>query len=425
MLRVGFFSFCFFILLSGPTIQAQFKNIKLDDVNPSSNASAPSITINSKDTRNMVASTLGGSIQVTFDGGENWEKLKIISSDKVVADPLLISDEKGNLYFFHVADSVSERTVKYIVSYTCTDGGKTWSTGTSIAFDPQHDQLRPRATTDNKGNVHVVWTSFDVYGSKDSGCHSMIMMSSSSNGKKWSKPVQISQMSGNCLDGDSTTVGGFPAVSEDKKRYVAWSNANKIFFDRSFDGGGMWLRNDITITDQPGGWDFTIPGHDKCNGVPVLVVEKTKGQRQGMLYIAWADQRRGADDTDIWFMRSSNFGDNWSSPLKVNDDGAGKHQYLPWTTIDQTTGNIYILYYDRRAYDDNQTDVYLAYSVDAGTSFKNVKISETPFNPETSIPFAAHLNITAHKGVIIPIWSRIDNGKTSIWTTTIKQDQLK
>jgi hypothetical protein len=142
------------------------------------------------------------------------------------------------------------------------------------------------------------------------------------------------------------------------------------------------------------------------------------------LYIVWADQRNGENDTDIWFMRSTNGGDNWSSPQRINNDGKGKHQYLPWMSVDQATGNIYIVYYDRRSYDDEQTDVYIAFSVDGGASFRNVKISESPFKPTSSTFFGDYTNIASHKGIITPVWARMDNGKTSVWTAVIKHDDL-
>ena len=168
-----------------------------------------------------------------------------------------------------------------------------------------------------------------------------------------------------------------------------------------------------------------IPGHDRCNGMPVLMTDNSKGRYRGSLYVVWADQREGDDDTDIWITRSHNFGDNWSTPMRVNDDGPGKHQYLPWMAVDQTTGYVYIVYYDRRSYDDTQTDVYLAYSSDGGANFKNVKISEKPFAPQEDRFFGDYNNISAHKGIIAPIWTRMDDGKTSVWTTIIKQEDLK
>jgi hypothetical protein len=110
--------------------------------------------------------------------------------------------------------------------------------------------------------------------------------------------------------------------------------------------------------------------------------------------------------------------------LRINQDGSGKHQFLPWLAVDDETGYIYILYYDRRAYDDLQTDVYLAYSVDGGATFKETKISETPFIPTAEKFFGDYTNIDAFKGIVTPIWTRMDNGQTSVLTAVIKDSEL-
>lgn len=426
MLRIILLSLCVSIVLSG---YSQFKNQKLDERGPDNLACDPSVAINSRNPLNIVAASAPDNVYVTMDGGNTWQKLKIKSSSGISGDPVVIADEKGVFYHFHLSDpgvkaAGSEQSPKHVVCHVSNDGGKTWDEGISITENTPKDHHHPQATSDAKGNVTVTWTQFDNYASKDSTCQSVIMLSSSSNGKRWSKPVMISQIAGNCLDGDDSAAGAVPAVSEDKKAYVAWSNKGLMFFDRSFDGGGMWLSNDIVIGRQPGGWDLPIGGHQKSNGLPVLLVEKLKGPRQGMLYMSWADERNGVDDSDVFFIRSANFGDNWTAPVKVNDDAKGKHQYMPWMTIDQTTGYVYILYYDRRSYDDNQTDVYLAYSSDSGGSFKNVKVSETSFVPDAGSFFGDNLDVAAHNGIVVPIWTRMDNGVTSVWTSVIRQDQL-
>jgi carbohydrate-selective porin OprB len=43
--------------------------------------------------------------------------------------------------------------------------------------------------------------------------------------------------------------------------------------------------------------------------MPVLKVDNSKSRMNGSLYLVWADQRNGENDTDIWFMRSTNQGD--------------------------------------------------------------------------------------------------------------------
>ena len=194
--------------------------------------------------------------------------------------------------------------------------------------------------------------------------------------------------------------------------------------DRSFDDGKTWLKNDLEIAKQIGGWDLTIPGLSRCNGFPVAVVDNSGSPFTGSLYVAWADQRNGENDTDIWISRSANRGDNWSAPVKVNQDTKGKHQFLPWLTIDQTNGIIYLVYYDRRNYDDNQTDVYLAWSVDGGNKFSEVKISESPFIPTEEKFLGDYTNISAHKNVIAAVWTRMDDGQTKVIATIINQSDL-
>ncbi|HYC84922.1 MAG TPA: sialidase family protein, partial [Chryseosolibacter sp.] len=341
-----------------------------------------------------------------------------------------VSDHKGIFYYFHLSDPTqgkggydSEKLDRIVVQQS-DDGGFTWTPGESIGFNHPKDQDKQWPAVDAKGNVYVTWTEFDKYGDDNPNCMSRILFSKSKNGKKWTAPLQVSQTPGNCKDDDFTAEGAVPAVRTDGKVFVTWSNQNKIFFDRSYDGGATWLTNDLAIAEHAGGWDIKIPGHDRCNGMPVLVANNSKTALNGQLYVVWADQRNGEDDTDIWFLRTSNNGDNWTAVTRVNDDEKGKHQYLPWMTVDQATGVIYILYYDRRNYEGAETDVYLAYSTNGGNSFTNVRISEKPFTPVETTFFGDYLNIAAHRGIIAAIWARMDDGITSVWTAVLTQDQL-
>jgi hypothetical protein len=417
---------CLLLLLLPNLLWAQFKNIKLDEGVAGNSVSEPSITINKKNPTNIVAASVPNKIYYTSDGGATWQSVKLTSSLGVYKNPVLVSDDKGSIYSFHLSDPTGEgwkndKSLDQILCHISKDGGQTWEEGAALGLNAPKDQAKPWATTDSKGNVWVAWTQFDKYRSEDENCQSNIMLTSSSNGKKWSKSLQVSQTPGDCKDEDNTAEGAVPAIGVDGKAFVAWANQGKIFLDRSFDGGGLWLTNDIAVGQQHGGWEMKIPGHDRCNGMPILAIDQSKTIYQGSLYLMWADQRNGESDTDVWFIRSTNFGDNWSTPVKLGDDKNKGHQYLPWMTIDQTTGYIYAVFYDRGSYEDNQTDVVLAYSTDGGISFKSIKISEKPFVPNETDTFGDYINISAHKGVITPIWTRSDDGKTSVWTTVIKQ----
>jgi len=425
-------SLSIFLLTVSISVSGQFKNIKLaeqvDGIYP---PLEPSIAINKRNPKNIVAGVVLDRAIYTHDGGATWAETKLESPFGVYGDPAVISDAKGDFYFFHLADPSkqgrsNEEWLDRIVCQKSTDGGETWSSGESIGNNPPKDQDKEwPAVHPRKQYIYTTWTQFDKYGLADPNCHSNIMFSkSTSAGKKWSEPIQINQNPGDCVDDDNTAEGAVPAVDVAGRVYVAWANQGNIYFDRSFDGGTTWLTNDLLIAKQEGGWSMDIPGIMRSNGMPVLMIDNSKSRLSGSLYLVWADQRNGSDDTDIWFMRSTNQGDLWTQPMRINQDGPGKHQFFPWIAVDEGTGYIYIVYYDRRAYDDLQTDVYMAYSTDGGSSFKEVKISESPFIPIETKFFGDYNNIDAHKGIITPIWTRMDNGRTSVWTSVIVDSEL-
>lgn len=409
---------------------AQFRNMVLDSAASGPGPCEPSVAINPKDPKNIVVGAAINHVYYTVDEGASWSKATLESPLGVWGDPAIVATPKGNFFYFHLSDPTgknwdSPELLDRIVVQESNDGGKTWSDGVGIGYNHPRDQDKPWPAVDKKGNLYVTWTEFDSYGSKDPYCQSRILFSQSSNGRKWSKPVELSQTPGDCLDDDNTAEGAVPTVTSDGHVFVAWSNQNRIFLDRSFTGGSMWLTNDIAIAEQPGGWNMLIPGVDRSNGMPVLVSDNSdKSHFRGSLYVVWADQRKGEDDTDIMFMRSVNHGDNWTPPVRLNHDETRTHQFLPWMTIDQTTGYIYVMYYDRSRYDDMHTDVMLAFSMDGGSTFRYITISETPFVPTASEFFGDYTNIAAHKGIIVPVWTRMDNGKTTIMTTIIRHDDL-
>jgi len=219
-------------------------------------------------------------------------------------------------------------------------------------------------------------------------------------------------------------MGAMTAIGNDGKIYVTWANKGNIYMDRSYDGGSTWLSSDLLVTKQEGGWAFTIEGLQRCNGLPVLAIDNSLSRYQGTMYLVWGDQKNGPKDADIWLMKSRSRGDMWSQRIRVNKDEPGAQQFLPWVTVDETNGNVYVIYYDRRNYSDLQTDVYLAYSFDGGSNFSEIKISETPFVPDASTNLTTRTSIDAHAGIITPIWTRMDNGRTSVWTAIIKESEL-
>jgi hypothetical protein len=173
------------------------------------------------------------------------------------------------------------------------------------------------------------------------------------------------------------------------------------------------------LCDQPGGWDYNISGIDRCNGLPITCCDVSNSPYRGYIYINWTDEA-SATDHDVKMIKSTNGGLNWSSVKRVNNDPAGKEQFFTWMCVDQTTGYIYFLFYDRRNYSNTGTDVYMARSTDGGETFTNYLVSATPFTPSASIFFGDYTNISAVNGHVRPIWTRGDQMNLSVWTALIE-----
>jgi len=402
---------------------AQHTNVMISNIN---SPEEPSIYINPKNTNQLIAGANINNYYVSNNGGLTWTKKTLSSTNGVWGDPCMMIDTAGAMYFFHLSNPNVGNWIDRIVCQKSTDGGLTWNDGTYTGLNGTKAQDKAWTTVDpTNNNIYVSWTQFDSYGSSNPNDSSIILFSRSTNaGANWSTPIRLSKKGGNCTDSDNTVEGAVPTVGPNGEVYVSWAGPLGIMFDKSTDGGLTWLYNDIFVDPMPGGWDISIPDIDRCNGMPITCCDRSNSLYKGTIYINWADQRNGPTDTDIWLSKSIDDGLTWSPAKRVNDDPPGKQQFFTWMTVDQATGYIYIVFYDRRNYNNSNTDVYMAMSKDGGEHFLNFRISESPFLPDGYTFFGDYNNITAYNNVVRPIWTRLQNGQLSIWTALINLEYL-
>ena len=386
----------------------------------------PSIFVNPNNTDEVVAGAIIDKYYVSYDGGLSWNSGALSSPYGVWGDPCLIVDSYSNYYYFHLSNPGSGGSwIDRIVCQKSEDGGQSWSSGNYMGLNGTKAQDKHWAIVDyNTNDIFVTWTQFDQYGSGSALHFSNIMFSKSiDNGESWTDAIQINEISGDCLDEGNTTEGAVPAIGPNGEVYVSWAGPAGLVFDKSLDQGETWLEEDIFVSDIPGpGWAFDIPGISRCNGLPITCCNLSETEYNGDIYINWSDQRNGADDTDVWFIKSTDGGETWGERKRVNDDEAGNQQFFTWMTVDQITGYIWFVFYDRRNYDDNNTDVYMAVSTDGGESFLNFKVSETPFLPFSSTFFGDYNNISAHNNVVRPIWTRLEGSSPKIMTALVNSN---
>jgi hypothetical protein len=192
--------------------------------------------------------------------------------------------------------------------------------------------------------------------------------------------------------------------------YLVWAGPLGLIFKKSLDGG-LTFGKDKVIGQMPGGWDFSVDGLDRANGMPVTGVDLSNSSNEGTLYVNWIDARNG--DVDVFIASSRDGGETWSAPVRINDDPLknGKAQFLTWISVDPVDGSVNVVFYDRRDTEGPLTRLTLARSIDGGRLFVNYKIDMSPFACDPKVFFGDYSGISAYGGRVVPIFMHFDNDK--------------
>ncbi len=385
----------------------------------------PSITLNRKNPQSVLCGANLNNLYISNDGGKSWERKKMTSKYGVWGDPVVISDSLGRYYYFHLSNPAQGNWIDRIVCQRSEDFGKTWTSGTYVGLNGSKAQDKHWAVfNENRKEIYLSWTQFDAYGSTSDTCQSNILFSSSKDyGQTWSAPTKINAAFGDCIDSSLTTEGAVPAFDSDNKVYVAWAGPNGIRLNKKNDK--EWLKEPLLVDSNTAGWTLDIEGISRCNGMPVTAMDRTEGKYHDRLYVNWSDQRNGVLNTDVFLKYSDDFGKTWSSTKKLGRKKGKGHQFLTWMTLDQTSGILYFIFYDRSRYNDTRTDVLLARSYDGGETFKYKRIKQDPFVPQSNKFFGDYNNIDATDGIVQLVWTRMEAGQTSIWTYRFKENKFR
>ncbi|MGB6120866.1 MAG: glycosyl hydrolase [Bacteroidota bacterium] len=409
------------ILVSWSSSYGQYTNVRLSQ--PGTRPNEVTIAINPTNPLEIAAGSNPRYTYRSTDGGESWSQGELPPG--TWGDPSVIYDAGGMLYYAHLAYLPGGEFADRLIVHRSADGGLTWSDSSEAGHNPplrvQDKEWIAADATDSqyRNSLYMAWTEFDQYDSANPSDSTRIFsVWSIDGGGSWSDPVRVSEQAGDCLDSDGTVEGAVPAIGPGGEIYLSWSGPLGIMFDRSTNGG-VTFGEDRFVTDQPGGWAFSIPGIFRCNGFPVTACDLSDSPYRGTVYIVWSDQRNGMDNTDVFLTKSTDGGTTWSPRRKVNDDMTVSHQFFPWMTIDQATGILYFIFYDRRGTTGNATDVYMARSTDGGETFQNSRVSESSFTPSAQVFIGDYNNIAAADGRVYPIWTRMDNGDLSVWIALV------
>ena len=370
------------------------------------NASEPHVVINRRNPDNIVGGSILDNVYFTLNSGDTWTHTQLFSPYGAYGDPVLISDDGGRIYYFHLSPGTKpESWLEGIVMQYSDNGGKTWSPGVLIGKNLPKQQDKPWPALDNEtGRLAVSWTEFDRYKSSDPRDKSRILISfSDDRGYTWTPPVRINDIDGNCLDDDFTVEGAVPLFDNAGNVYVVWAFDGKIWFDYSDDGGKTWHR-DRVIARQKAGWNFVVAGIYRANGLPNFFRDKKEN-----FYVIFGDKDPNAV---IRILYSTDKGQTWKGPYTLPHNG--RDQFFPAAAYDEKSHRIVLLYYDRSRTQGTATETVLRfYSPGKGIGTEKI-LTSAPFIPDPTLFFGDYIGIDARHNRIAAVWTEIRKGRTYV-----------
>jgi hypothetical protein len=172
-----------------------------------------------------------------------------------------------------------------------------------------------------------------------------------------------------------------------------------------------------------GGFDY-IPAQSErsIDAEAGVVWDATGGPFNDRIYLVYTDETVNENnDTDILMRTSTDDGETWSAPVRVNDDATTNSQFLPYVALDPTTGTVAVGFHDCR--NDNgipgsggtnmipndDAEYYGTFSTDGGATWApNRRLSGGFSNATDSangIDFGDYVGLSAFGGKLYTLWA--------------------
>lgn len=404
----------------------------------SNNESEETIAVNPTNPNNIVIVTnvvvpaAGMFAAVSHDGGSTWATRIIGNNDNLGAaccDPSLSFDEFGNLfltYLFNVGN-----TVPVALS---TDGGLSFNIIGNIA---KPASSKTQTSEERRGLFRFVDQPTIAAGQGEvwvvfNGGGPIVATGAPVTGLGEVGSFITPEVVGgtnNCTYGD-VAIGPNGQVMQVCTLTESGQGGGKIYVNVDPDGlgpAGFGDHRIFVVDTHVGGFDFIPAQPDRSvDAEPGLAWDRTGGLHNGRVYLVYTlEQKNESDNTDIFVRYSDDDGATWSAGVRVNDDDTKNSQFLPKISLDPTTGNIAVIWYDARndlgaggagdtdGIPNTDAQVWGAFSTDGGQTFtKNIQISAGTSNShdaQNGIDFGDYSGLSFYGGIAHPAWSDNSN----------------
>lgn len=404
----------------------------------------------------------GVGVFVSRNGGQTWTSTTSIPNS--YSDPACVIDLTGRIYVNYIGygfDAANDSAIVKGQNIAFSDDfGITWSYSViglshrlGFLADKNHLWVDNSSTSLYKGRLYCAWMdyNYDSLGPLNPTGHQHIMFTSSSDkGLTWLPHYNItlnfntgySNQGVNIQTGPNGEIYLCWAIYDDlpycvnippKDPVCFLPDENAIGFAAHFIGGKL-----PPIMPNGAGMNWIVKrainnikgirsgiSTFRVNSFPVMAVN----QNNGNIYIVWTNQGvpgNNNGDADIYFIRSTDRGNTWGTPVRVNQDPINnqKKQFFPWITFDKFSGYIAVIFYDHRNNVTNagKWETYVAISKDEGNTWEDFPVSDASFDLQP-IPgilgnYAGdYIGISMSNFKVYPVWSDARTGRMLAYTS--------
>jgi hypothetical protein len=352
----------------------------------------------------------------TYDAGETWIFPGVIDPGVFRSDPVLRSDREGNFYY----NSLTSNNGNYSCNiYKSEDGGEIWEMGTFAQGGDKQWMSVDMTEGIGGGNIYHFWNP------SYSACPPYGFTRSTNGNASYPECFGIpgDPVWGTTLvapDGSVYVCGalwsGFRVsrsiTAQDPSMDVDWNMSTDVFLDGEIVGfGGYQCPNPVGLLGQT-----------------IISMDSTGGPGDGNLYLLCSVARNSnSDPLDIMFARSTDGGETWDWPVRVNDDPGNNNWQWFGTMSVAPDGRIDVIWLDTRDNPGNlYSALYYSYSLDQGTTWsQNVKLSET-FDPHLGWPqqekMGDYFDMYSDETGAHLAWAATFNGEQDVYYSVIKPD---
>ncbi len=344
------------------------------------------------------------------DAGQSWTFPGVIEPGIFRSDPVLDADNNGTFFYYSLSTASG---------YTCevfksTNGGATWMNPVPAYGGDKGWMTIDRTGSLGEGNIYCF--------SRDGVATTIVMTRSVDGGQNFQPLVNVPQNPGR----------GTLAVGVEGELYAAGLSFNngQFVIARSSNAPDSLATPVFEFSTQLNlGGQFSAyagPNPGGLLGQTIVACDNFGGSGDSSVYVLSSVDPPGADPLDVYFIRSTDRGLSWSSPVQVNDDpGTSAWQWFGTMSV-APNGRIDVVWLDTRNNPGTYlSSLYYSFSEDNGQTWSLNKQLSDAFDPHLGWPQQNKMGdyfdmISDNNGAFLA-WAGTFNGEQDVYYGRISQ----